>query len=118
MNSIKFSEDWDKLADPRFTTIRSYRPGKEAYYRSHLGEDFEVIRVKDYWKGRGRKIGTATLRSVRVVKPSELPAGEIHRDTVRGGKIDQVWMDRLLQMDRALLLEFDNHTGLLAEGGR
>lgn len=114
MNRIQFSEDWDKLREPRFTTIRTYRPEKEEYYRELVGRDFLVWRKTGRSIWNGHKIGTATLRSVQVVRPSDLPAGDLHRDVLRGGKPDPEWMERLLQMDRALLLEFENHTGNLA----
>lgn len=112
MNRIKFSEDWDKLRDPRFTTIRSYRPDKEEYYRGLLGCDLLVWRATGRSIWNGHKVGIATLRSVRVVAPRDLPAGELHRDVLRGGKPDAKWLERLLAMDRALLLEFDNHIGI------
>lgn len=114
MNRIQFSEDWDKLREPRFTTIRSYRPEKEEYYRELVGRDFVVWRKTGRSIRNGHKIGTATLLSVQVVRPCDLPAGDIHRDVLRGGKPDLRWMQRLLEMDRALLLEFENHTGILA----
>ncbi len=113
MNRLKFAEDWDKLSKPRFTTIRSWRPEKEAYYRSAVGSEFSMIRVPTYWSFRGHKIGSATLKSVRVIVPKELPAETLIEDVRRAGKPVQVWMDRLLAMDKALLLEFENHTGIL-----
>lgn len=115
MNRIKFAEDWDKLSEPRFTTIRSYNPEKEAYYRAQIGREFTVLRVSSYWSYRGKKIGTATLRSVRVLAPRNLLASELATDVLRGGRPDPWWMKRLLAMDRALVLEFENHTGILAE---
>ena len=117
MNRVKFTVEWDKLADPRFTTIRSYRPEKEEYYRSKVGEAFTLLKVPTEWSYRGHKIGSATLRSVRVVRPAELPAAELQRDVMRGGKPDQGWLDRLLAMPKAVLLEFENDTGLLALKG-
>ena len=114
MNRIKFSADWDKLREPRFTTIRSYSREKEEYYRARVGKPFTILRVPNYWwSHRGHKIGTATLRAVRVVTPRDLPAGELHRDVLRDGIPDNGWLERLLTMDRALLLEFENHTGIL-----
>lgn len=111
---VKFSEDWDKLAQPRFTTIRSYRLDKERFYRKHLGETFTVLRVNNYWSHIGRKIGEATLLGVRVQSPKAIPVDELVRDVSRGGRIDEEWMRRILAMDVALVLEFENHTGLLA----
>lgn len=111
---IKFSEDWDKLRQPRFTTIRSHRAEKERFYRAHLGETFTILRVNNYWSHIGRKIGEATLLGVRVTPPRALPVDELVRDVTRGGKIDEEWMRRLLAMDVSLVLDFVNHTGLLA----
>ena len=116
MNRIKFSEDWDKLRKPGFTTIRTYRREKEDYYRGLVGCDFTIWRQtgRSFWNGH--KVGVATLRAVRVVIPRKLPAVELRADILRGGEPDRTWEARLLAMDRALLLEFENHTGLLAEG--
>lgn len=114
MNRIKFAEDWDKLVHPRFTTIRSYRQEKEQFYRGQIGQEFTILRVNNYWQFRGRKIGTATLRSVRVVRPAyDLLGAELDSDVMRGGLPDAGWRDRILEMPRALVLEFENHTGLL-----
>ena len=118
MNRIQFTEDWDKLALPRFTTIRSYRPEKEEYYRSQVGKTMLIWRKTGRSLWNGHKIGTATLRSVRIVKPGDLPAAELRADILRGGQPDRTWEARLLAMDRALLLEFENHTGILQEAVR
>lgn len=114
MNRIRFTELWDKLEQPRFTTIRSYRRDKETYYRSLVGQ--ELLPWLDNGKSVyfGRPLGRATLRSVRVVKPGDLPAHELRADLLHGGQVDRVWESRVLAMDRALLLEFENHTELLA----
>ncbi|MGA7861671.1 MAG: hypothetical protein WCB19_07420 [Thermoplasmata archaeon] len=117
MNRVKFSADWDKLDGPRFTTVRTYRPEKHAYYQSKVGEKFTILRVPHEWSYKGRKIGEATLRSVSVVVPGELPALEIQREVSLGGKPDQVRLSRLLAMPKALLLEFENHTGILGMKG-
>jgi hypothetical protein len=120
MNRVKFSADWDKLKDSRFTTIRSYRIEKEKFYRALVGQPFTILRVPHEFShpSKGRKIGTATLRSVEVIVPSRMPAIELQRDVTIGGRPDQKWLDRLLSMDKALLLEFENHTGLMGSGIR
>ena len=45
-NRIKFSYLWDKLNDPEFTTIRSWNTYKEDYYRSRIGQEFQVWKIK------------------------------------------------------------------------
>lgn len=117
MNRIKFTADWDKLDGPRFTTIRSYRPEKHTFYQSKVGETFTVLRVPTEWSHKGRKVGEATLVSVTVVRPAALPALQLQQDVEIRGKPDQHWLDRLMAMDRAILLEFENHTGLLGLKG-
>ncbi|MGI0067845.1 MAG: hypothetical protein ACREB9_05445, partial [Thermoplasmata archaeon] len=113
---IKFSEDWDKLKWPRFTTIRTYRPRKFEFYRSHIGEEFTILRVeRPTWSWGGRKVGTATLRRVERVVPREIYFGDLRADVMIAGKMDMAWMARLLAMDHSILLEFENHTGLLKE---
>ena len=114
MNRIQFSEDWDKLRSPRFTTIRSYRREKEEYYRSLVGKELLVWRKTGRSAWNGHKIGTATLLRVEVVEPRRLSAETLWTDTARNGTVDNAWLRRLMEMDRALLLEFENHTGLLA----
>ncbi len=115
MTRIKFSEDWDKLREPRFTTIRSYRPDKERYYRGLVGSAFVLWRETGHSFWNEHKVGVATLRTVRIVRPADLPAAEFRADVLRGGTPDRTWEARLLAMDRALLLELENHTGILAE---
>ncbi len=119
MNHIKFSADWDKLKDSRFTTIRSYNLQKHKWYSEQLLKEFTILRVPHEFAhpSKGRKIGRAILLRVREVKPADLPAGDLQRDVTIGGRPDQKWLDRLLAMDRALLLEFENLTGLLALKG-
>lgn len=119
MNRIRFAADWDKLGDPRFTTIRSYRSEKETFYCSKVGQDFAVVRVRHAWQNVGRQIGTATLRSVRVIVPlADLKAGELERDVQVNGAPDDGWRMRILHMPKALLLEFENHTGIFREANR
>ena len=114
MNGIMFSVEWDKLKEPRFTTIRSYNPKKMSFYEHRVGEDFDLIKTNGRYADRGHKIGSATLRSARMFEPAKLPAEVLLRDVAYGGKPDQRWLDRLLAMPTAILLEFENHTGILA----
>lgn len=113
---VKFSEDWDKLRSPRFTTIRTWRREKEEFYRAHVGETFTVLRVPTEWSHRGHKIGEATLLKVERVVPSALPLALLVEDVRRNGAPVSVWMDRLSRMEDGLLLTFENHTGLLGAG--
>jgi hypothetical protein len=117
MARIKFSEDWDKLADPRFTTIRSYRLSKETYYRSQIGRTLTVWRQTGRSVWNGHKVGQATLLRVSKVKPRDLPVDLLIRDVTRKGKPDAEWLARLVDMPEGLLLEFENHTGLLGLKG-
>ena len=48
-NRIKFSLLWDKLKDPEFTTIRSWNMYKEDYYRSRIGQEFQVWKIKEVY---------------------------------------------------------------------
>jgi hypothetical protein len=41
------------------------------------------------------------------------PAIDLARDVQLGGKPSGEWLQKLLAMDKALLLEFENHTGIL-----
>lgn len=107
MNYITFSENWDKLRAPRFTTIRSYRREKEAHYRRLIGSRFQ-IRVAS-GDTTYRMLGTATLLSVRVVRSGDLPAEEIRTDVMLRGEPSRIWEARLTMMGKALRLEFSNH---------
>lgn len=106
-NKIKFSHSWDKLQDPEFTTIRSWNPGKEQYYRSHIGEKFTVLKVDRYFQTvPGRMICHAWLKGVIVLNPQELPLDLLRRDVSLDGKINQEWLSKLQAMDKGLLLVF------------
>lgn len=113
MNRIQFTEDWDKLQEPRFTTIRSWDSQKEKYYRSLVGKTMLVWRSTGRSIWNGHKIGTATLLKVSLVVPGELPADMIRLDVTRNGTVDNTWLKRICEMDKGLLLEFENHTGIL-----
>ena len=113
MKRISFTGDWDKLRDPRFTTIRSYRPEKEAYYRGLVGQTLIVWRKTGRSAWNGHKLGTATLLSVEVVCPRWLPAGMIQQDVMTGGKPDPEWLARLMAMEQGLLLGFESRSRYL-----
>jgi hypothetical protein len=120
MNRVKFSADWDKLKEPRFTTIRSYGRDKEVFYASHRGERFTLLRVPHEFAhhSKGRKIGEATLLSVSRVVPRELPLQVLLDDVRQNGRPSGEWLQKLGKMDEALLLTFENHTGLLGLGAK
>lgn len=110
---IKFTADWDKLKLPRFTTIRTYKPEKEQFYRSHKGEVFTILRVPHEWSVRGHKVGEATLLTVERVNPSRLSLPLLLEDIKINGKPEPGWLARIGEMGDGLLLTFENHTGIL-----
>lgn len=114
---IKFSVMWDKLRQPRFTTIRSYRRDKEAFYQSRLGETFTLLKVPHEFAhpSKGRKIGEATLVRVKEVHPKEMDVTILLEDVRLNGHPDVRWLERIAGMDEGLLLEFENHTGLMGD---
>jgi hypothetical protein len=119
VNRLKFSEDWDKLKEPRFTTIRSHSPEKEAYYRGLVGQTLLLWRTHRPWgwSVHDHSIGRATLLRVTVVRPADLPDEVLMHDVMQGGKPSDRWKLKLYEMPKALLLELENHTGLLAAKG-
>lgn len=107
MNKIKFTRYWDKLNDPEFTTIRSWNPGKETYYRSCLGSEFQIWKASDRYPFRPEHvIHHAWLHSVKVFAPGDLPDALIKKDICYHGVADPEWLNKILKMDKALLLEF------------
>ena len=105
---LKFSERWDKLDDPEFTTIRSWNPSKEAYYISQIGKEF-TVGLSEYRGGTGwifHKVCYAYLYSVDVVLPKELPYSLIEKDTSLMGESRKDWLEKITKMQRALLLRF------------
>ena len=107
MNRIKFTRYWDKLNDPKFTTIRSWNPGKEIYYRSCMGSEFQVWKASDMYPFRPEHvICHAWLHEVTVVIPAELSENMILKDVRLDGVVQDRWLAKLLKMDKALLLEF------------
>lgn len=107
--AIKFSEQWDKLAQPTFTTVRKWTPGKETWYRGLVGKEFRVRLCKKSWTWSygDKTLFMAWLRSVEVVRPRDLPRSILEADVAHGGKPDGTWLLRLLDMDKGLVLTFD-----------
>ena len=111
MNRIKFTRYWDKLNDPKFTTIRSWNPGKEIYYRSCMGSEFQVWKASDMYPFRPEHvICHAWLHEVTVVIPAELSENMILKDVRLDGVVQDRWLAKLLKMDKALLLEFAKYS--------
>ncbi|MDE1822532.1 MAG: hypothetical protein KGI98_16970 [Euryarchaeota archaeon] len=109
--SIKFSAPWDKLNDRRFSTIRSWTASKERYYAGLIGKSFKVVQgeaagTNDRFLINRKDRGRAVLRHVIVCVPSEMDRTELMRDVLLDGKPSDLWMNRLLAMPKALLLEF------------
>lgn len=107
---IKFSKEWDKLKDPTFSTIRSYDPKKEAWYRGLVGEKFRVRLVKKPygWSYHDKTLMLAFLRKVERVNPRvDVDRKVLVKDVHYQGKPDGEWLERIILMDDALLLTFD-----------
>ena len=83
MNKIKFSHNWNmKLNNNIFTTIRKSTKEKEEYYDNQIGNEFEVVLVRDINDIRpDRTMGTAILIDVEEVRFSEIPLGLLYLDT-------------------------------------
>lgn len=109
MNSIKFSEFWDKLNDPEFTTIRSFNPSKLEYYESLKGEKFQVWKADPKYPFRKEHvICHAYLKGIVRVTPRELAGVLLSKDVTLHGEIKTVWIDKLLAMDSAIMLIFSS----------
>ena len=106
-NKIKFSQHWDKLHDSKFTTIRSWNASKEEYYISKIGEKFTVLYVDHPYQQRpGTLICHAWLESVWQINPRKLPQKILDKDVMLNEKVMDDWLQKLLKMDKALLLKF------------
>lgn len=107
MNSIKFTYVWDKLKEPEFTTIRSWTIPKEEYYQSSVGQDFQVWKCREtYPFNREYVLFHAYLADEQVIEPDKIPSGLILKDVKLNGVPDQKWIDKILKMDKAIVLTF------------
>lgn len=107
MNKIRFTQMWDKLNDPVFTTIRSWNTAKEEYYRGLIGEEFQIWKCDENYPFESRYvIFHAWLRHVSVGKPSDLPEFALNHDVLLNGTPDQAWKTKLTKMDKAIILTF------------
>ena len=107
MNSIKFTYLWDKLKDPKFTTIRSWTALKEEYYRENIGKDFQVWKAREkYPFDKEHVMFHAWLQEVRVLKPEDIPVTLLEKDVQLDGVPDAHWLTKIRKMDKAILLIF------------
>ena len=107
MNRIKFSLLWDKLNDPEFTTIRSWNTGKEEYYRSHIGEEFSVLKVKNQYSVRPEHvICHAFLQGVKRMKTKDIDKATLEKDVSLNGQPRADWIIKIMKNETVLLLTF------------
>ena len=105
---IKFEREWDKLSGDSFTTIRSFEEEKARWYRSLVGQVFRVrlVRKPYTWSYGDRTLFRARLTEVKEVRPKDLEPRLLLLDVLYQGTSSGEWLERLLKMDRALLLTF------------
>ena len=110
MNRIKFSLLWDKLNDPTFTTIRSWNVEKEEYYRSHIGEEFSVLKVKNQYSVRPEHmICHAFLLDVKRMKTKDIDKDTLEKDVSLNGQPSADWIIKIMKNETVLLLTFSKH---------
>ncbi len=109
MNRIKFTHLWDKLTEPEFTTIRSWNPDKEKYYKSLKGQKFQVLKVKTQFSFYPEyTICHAYLSAVQVMDPKEIDINLLRRDVTINGVVNKEWYGKILNMNRVILLTFQS----------
>lgn len=107
MNKIKFSYVWDKLDDPQFSSIRTWNKEKEEYYRSCIGQEFQVWKTRErYPFYREYVICHAFLRDVLIKNPRDISQAVLRKDVMLDGQIREDWMKRILKHDMVLVLLF------------
>ena len=110
MNRIKFSLLWDKLNEPTFTTIRSWNIEKEEYYRSHIGEEFSVLKVKNQYSVRPEHvICHAFLQDVKRMKTKDIDKATLEKDVSLNGQPIADWIIKIMKNETVLLLTFSKH---------
>ena len=110
MNKIKFTHVWDKLNDPEFTTIRSWNNEKEEYYRSHIGEEFSVLKVKNQYSVRPEHvICHAFLVDVKRMKTRDIDKATLEKDVSLNGQPSADWIIKIMKNETVLLLTFSKH---------
>ena len=106
-NRIKFSYLWDKLNDPEFTTIRSWNTYKEDYYRSRIGQEFQVWKIKEVYPFTPQYvIFHAWLEDIDVVKPLTIPTPVLAKDVRLNGQESAKWVKKILKNEKAIVLKF------------
>ena len=107
MNRIKFSLLWDKLKDPVFTTIRSWNPGKEDYYRSSIMQEFSVQKVHNPYSYTSVHVFChAFLVEVKTLRPSEIDRSVLEKDVMLNGTPSPYWLAHIMKYEKVLLLTF------------
>ena len=95
MAIIRYIQNWGgKLDEEEFTTIRSWSPEKERFYRDNIGYNFSHLVA-------GKKYTEAYLREVELKKFSEIPPSVLIKDT---GLMD---MEKIREVFRAFGIEED-----------
>ena len=107
MNRIRFTYMWDKLNDPEFTTIRSWTNEKESYYRDLIGQKFQVWKAyESYPYELDHKLFDAWLLSLRVEETNNIDLSLLSYDVRINGYVWDSWYDKILKMDKAIILSF------------
>ena len=106
-NRIKFSLLWDKLNDPEFTTIRSWNMYKEDYYRSRIGQEFQVWKIKEVYPFTPQYVMFhAWLEDINVVKPLTIPTQVLAKDIQLNGQESAKWVKKILKNEKVIVLKF------------
>ena len=107
MNKIKFTVAWDKLKDPVFTTIRSWNPDKEDYYRSSIMQEFSVQKVHNPYSYTSVHVFChAFLIEVKTLRPCEIDRSVLEKDVMINGIPNVDWLTRIMKYEKVLLLTF------------
>ena len=114
--NINFSYFWDKLNNSTFTTFRSWTLEKEKYYHSKLNKKFHVWKVQnDYPYKPDFVIFDAWLKDVKVIPPSEIPQSVIDKDVSLHGVVVMAWHEKILKMDKIIILTLSKTKTLKTE---
>ncbi len=102
MEHINFSEQWKKLDQDFFTTIRSFNIEKFAWYKAKQGEVFEIRKIKK-WGYRGKTLKHAKLLLALAINTDELSDAFLDYDT---DKNFNGWKDKIRKKPMHILLFF------------